>query len=146
MTHFCSLVPTFEHANKGLAKFLSIHGICSNFSDARIMSYFGCPNSLKYWAESNIRWLIDNVNKLFSFSRDSTNFIMWPEMQSTKKLSVRHWTLPILILSFTFLPSVLSFNVDVGSKVVHTAPRDSCDGDCMFGFSVAQHRDQGTPW
>ena len=38
------------------------------------------------------------------------------------------------------------FNVDVSSKVVHTGPRRSCDQECMFGFSVAQHRDKGTPW
>jgi hypothetical protein len=39
-----------------------------------------------------------------------------------------------------------AFNVDVNSKVVHSGPRGSCDADCMFGFSVAQHRDNGTPW
>lgn len=40
-----------------------------------------------------------------------------------------------------------SFNVDVNSKVIHEAPRRHCDGgECMFGFAVAQHREQGQPW
>ncbi len=38
-----------------------------------------------------------------------------------------------------------AFNVDVDSRVVHTGPR-GCQKNCMFGFSVAQHREQGTPW
>ena len=46
-----------------------------------------------------------------------------------------------------FGPGVNSFNVDVTSKVIHNAPQTSCqDSDCMFGFSVAQHREQGQPW
>lgn len=70
---------------------------------------------------------------------------MWREMQQPTKQQMTNF-LAILILSFTFLPNVFSFNVDVGSKVIHTPPKDSCDGDCMFGFAVAQHKDQGTPW
>ena len=56
------------------------------------------------------------------------------------------WTLVILVI-FNFTLNVCdAFNVDVNSKVIHEAPRQSCDGDCMFGFSVAQHREQGQPW
>ena len=54
-----------------------------------------------------------------------------------------------LAVIFTLLCSlhiVTAFNVDVGSRVVHTAPRDSCDNTCMFGFSVAEHKEQGQPW
>ena len=43
-----------------------------------------------------------------------------------------------------------AFNVDVESNVVHSGPAGSgCDGpgsDCMFGFSVAQHRENGRAW
>ena len=40
-----------------------------------------------------------------------------------------------------------AFNVDVASRVVHQGPRQACpDDDCMFGFSVAQHREKGVPW
>lgn len=48
-----------------------------------------------------------------------------------------------LLLTFQL---VESFNVDVNSRVVHSGPRGSCDDECMFGFSVAQHRERGTPW
>ena len=52
-----------------------------------------------------------------------------------------------LFLYLLFLHSANSFNVDVNSKVIHEAPSRSCqDGDCMFGFAVAQHREQGQPW
>ena len=44
------------------------------------------------------------------------------------------------------LAAVSAFNVDVGSRVVHSGPRRSCDRECMFGFAVAQHREGGVPW
>lgn len=56
------------------------------------------------------------------------------------------WTLLLLCLSKS-VPLSEAFNVDVNSKVIHEAPKRSCeDGDCMFGFSVAQHREQNQPW
>ena len=45
-----------------------------------------------------------------------------------------------------FSAAVSGFNVDVGSRVVHSGPRRSCDRECMFGFAVAQHRERGVPW
>jgi hypothetical protein len=52
----------------------------------------------------------------------------------------------LLVLLLFSSHCVTSFNVDVNSKVIHEGPRKSCDGDCMFGFSVAQHKEQGQPW
>ena len=58
------------------------------------------------------------------------------------RLSLAHAV--IYIIAISHLAS--GFNVDVNSKVIHGGPRSSCDADCMFGFSVAQHREKGTPW
>lgn len=56
-------------------------------------------------------------------------------------------SLPTMILLLAVVASrVVAFNVDVTSNVVHSGPRGACDQDCMFGFSVAQHREKGTPW
>ena len=56
------------------------------------------------------------------------------------------WT-KLLFLQLFLSGVVHSFNVDVTSKVIHNAPQRSCeDGDCMFGFSVAQHREKNQPW
>ena len=57
----------------------------------------------------------------------------------------------LVILGISFLVSILinsasAFNVDVNSKVVHSAPRSTCDDECMFGFSVAQHKEKGKSW
>ena len=59
--------------------------------------------------------------------------------------------LPLVIFSICLMVSLLlsstsAFNVDMNSKVVHTAPRSTCDEKCMFGFSVAQHRENGQSW
>ena len=59
-------------------------------------------------------------------------------------MALKMWTFVFFLVSF--LNFVTCFNVDVESKIVHKGPRDSCRGDCMFGFAVAQHREQGTPW
>ena len=71
-----------------------------------------------------------------------TNFReLSPKMCSARSVLV------FCVLSLTLLISSGScFNVDVSSKVIHAAPRDSCDQECMFGFSVAQHRERGVPW
>ena len=56
-------------------------------------------------------------------------------------------TMLFTLLAFGPLLLATAFNVDVDSKVVHQGPTGSCDRDtCQFGFSVAQHRDKGTPW
>ena len=80
---------------------------------------------------------------------------------SMQKVRVRRWRtlLPQKLLavpkvfflcSFVIIalssPAVSGFNVDVGSRVVHSGPRRSCDRECMFGFAVAQHRERGVPW
>jgi len=53
----------------------------------------------------------------------------------------------VLLMLFLLSRPANSFNVDVNSKVIHTAPPSRCeDGDCMFGFAVAQHREKGQPW
>lgn len=38
-----------------------------------------------------------------------------------------------------------AFNIDTGSAVVQAGPAATCT-DCMFGFSVAQHKEGGEPW
>jgi hypothetical protein len=66
-----------------------------------------------------------------------------------KNMNLAVWTKYWLFLLFlnSCSKTVNSFNVDVTSKVIHNAPARSCqDGDCMFGFSVAQHREQDKPW
>ena len=50
------------------------------------------------------------------------------------------------LLFLLVLPLASSFNVDVKNKVIHEAPRQHCNGECMFGFAVAQHREQGQSW
>ena len=48
-----------------------------------------------------------------------------------------------LLLSLT---TASAFNIDTGSVVVHSGPRNTCDSGCMFGFAVAQHKEAGVPW
>ena len=61
--------------------------------------------------------------------------------------NMRTVILVFCVLSFTcWIHPGSGFNVDVSSKIIHTAPKDSCDQECMFGFSVAQHRERGVPW
>ena len=50
-----------------------------------------------------------------------------------------------LLLLLSLLASFHGFNIDTNNLVVQKGPRDSCD-DCMFGFSVAQHKEGGVPW
>ncbi|GFO14766.1 integrin alpha-ps2 [Plakobranchus ocellatus] len=47
----------------------------------------------------------------------------------------------IAALMVAWAPSVVGFNVDLKTAVVHEGPRDS-----MFGYAVAQHIDQSTNW
>ena len=48
-----------------------------------------------------------------------------------------------LLLSLT---TASAFNIDTGSVVVHSGPRNTCNSECMFGFAVAQHKEAGVPW
>jgi len=53
----------------------------------------------------------------------------------------------LLVTIFNMMRLGSAFNIDTQSLVVQQGPRDSCgDGDCMFGFSVAQHKEGGIPW
>ena len=60
--------------------------------------------------------------------------------------SVQLVILTIGLMVSLMITTVSAFNVDVNSKIVHTAPRSTCDDECMFGFSVAQHREKGQSW
>ncbi len=51
---------------------------------------------------------------------------------------------PLLLL--LLLQEGRAFNLDTKRMVVQASPAASCDRDCMFGFSVAQHSEAGTPW
>ena len=51
---------------------------------------------------------------------------------------------PLLLL--LLLAPASAFNVDTRNVVVQASPAASCDRDCMFGFTVAQHSEGGTPW
>ena len=68
----------------------------------------------------------------------------------TPELSRRNYHLVILAITLLFSIMVnpsLAYNVDVDSKVVHSAPRSrGCYDDCMFGFSVAEHKEKGQSW
>jgi hypothetical protein len=58
-----------------------------------------------------------------------------------------HWQAVLAILLVTTNNLVISFNIDTKSLVVQQGPKASCgDSDCMFGFSVAQHKEGGVPW
>jgi len=58
-----------------------------------------------------------------------------------------HWQASLAILLVATNSLVTSFNIDTKSLVVQQGPKASCgDGDCMFGFSVAQHKEGGVPW
>ena len=82
------------------------------------------------------------INKTYSNQCqpiNSNSFISWKNFQLVI-LAVA------LMLSIMFEPA-LAFNVDVGSKVVHSARNTrGCYDDCMFGFSVAEHKEKGQSW
>ena len=96
-----------------------------------IIIYFNPVVSFFY----SSRYVVRALKMLLAFERNKGQ--RWP------------WTLVIsvyLLISFCST-STNAFNVDVNSKVIHQAPGRNCvAGDCMFGFSVAQHREQGQPW
>lgn len=62
-------------------------------------------------------------------------------------VTITHWQAVLVILMATTTTMVISFNIDTKSLVVQQGPRGSCgEDDCMFGFSVAQHKEGGVPW
>ena len=44
------------------------------------------------------------------------------------------------------VPLAAAFNLDTTNTVIQERPGRTCDRDCMFGFSVAQHSESGYPW
>jgi hypothetical protein len=91
---------------------------------------------------SNLRPTVLSSNKEHAAS--TRNQINSNRLASRKNIQ-------LVILGISFLVSILinsasAFNVDVNSKVVHSAPRSTCDDECMFGFSVAQHKEKGQSW
>merc|ERR1719295_1427639 len=51
-----------------------------------------------------------------------------------------------LLLAVWLVEVVHPFNLDANNVVIQNRPPGSCDKDCMFGFSVAQHSEAGVPW
>ena len=91
---------------------------------------------------SNLRPTVLSSNEEYAAS--TRNQINSNRLASRKNIQ-------LVILGISFLVSILinsasAFNVDVNSKVVHSAPRSTCDDECMFGFSVAQHKEKGKSW
>ena len=90
-----------------------------------------------------------NHNKCDSMQRVRVRRRRWrtitaaPAENLLRAVSPKVFILCSVVLFFT---AVSGFNVDVGSRVVHSGPRRSCDRECMFGFAVAQHRERGVPW
>jgi len=52
----------------------------------------------------------------------------------------------ILLVASGLLGPCQPFNLDTRNLVIQDRPAGSCDKECMFGFSVAQHSEGGTPW
>ena len=48
-----------------------------------------------------------------------------------------------ILLAFT---PAFAFNINIETAVIHSGPRDTCDSECKFGFSVALHKEAGVPW
>jgi hypothetical protein len=51
-----------------------------------------------------------------------------------------------MVAALLVAPGGRAFNLDTRQMVVQASPAASCDRDCMFGFTVAQHSEGGTPW
>ena len=64
------------------------------------------------------------------------------ESQSSESLNI---IMERSLLLLSLISTCYSFNIDTKSLMVQKGPRDTCD-DCMFGFSVAQHKEAGVPW
>ena len=91
-----------------------------------------------------------NHNKCDSMQRVRVRRRRWRIIAAPENLFHRAVSPKVFILCSVVLlystAAVSGFNVDVGSRVVHSGPRRSCDRECMFGFAVAQHRERGVPW
>ena len=110
-----------------------------NFGPSKMSKYKCCDKIRSHQLEQSIRQ--------YSIAKSPLN--------STREMSSRRNSHRVIVLTaaiscvlISFMTPQLAsgFNVDVNSKVVHTAPSSSCDRDCMFGFSVAEHREKGQPW
>jgi hypothetical protein len=78
--------------------------------------------------------------------RQANLSVTQPVKNNFRERSLKMSVSVLVFCVLSFISSGSCFNVDVSSKVIHGAPRDSCDQECMFGFSVAQHRERGVPW
>ena len=89
-----------------------------------------------------------NHNKCDSMQRVRVRRRRWRTIAAPAENLLRAVSPKVFILCSVvlFSTAVSGFNVDVGSRVVHSGPRRSCDRECMFGFAVAQHRERGVPW
>ena len=89
-----------------------------------------------------------NHNKSESMQRVRVRRRRWRTITAAPEYLLRAVSPKVFILCSVvlFSAAVSGFNVDVGSRVVHSGPRRSCDRECMFGFAVAQHRERGVPW
>lgn len=91
-------------------------------------------------------------NKNLSLLKHDGKTLSNQQVNSNRLISSRNKNFQLVILANSALmlsimvQPVSAFNVDVGSKVVHSAPRSTCYDDCMFGFSVAEHKEKGQPW
>ena len=88
----------------------------------------------------------------FSTFQDSAIIIPRPDNQLCEKVVIIVIDILInmnrfrdLLVAALILHTCHSFNIDTKNLVIQQGPRDTCD-DCMFGFSVAQHREAGVPW
>ena len=83
--------------------------------------------------------------------RNISSMSCQPKDSTSKTAQLLRKNVKLVILAITLLMSImvnpsLAYNVDVNSKVVHSAPRSGCYNDCMFGFSVAEHKEKGQSW
>ena len=91
---------------------------------------------------SNLRPPVLSSNEEYAAStRNPTN-----SNRLASRKNIQLVMLGICGLVSILINSASAFNVDVNSKVVHSAPRSTCDDECMFGFSVAQHKEKGKSW
>lgn len=99
---------------------------------------------------SKLKCFIDHKN--LSSKNGEMNKTCSNQCQPINSNSLISWkNFQLVILAIALMLSIMvepasAFNVDVGSKVVHSAPRRGRNDDSMFGFSVAEHKEKGQSW